>query len=58
MVQGLGLGLFRGFVGLVWDDCRLCWSVVEIHLLKVDVELVWELSWLKSEGQENCGVCR
>ena len=50
MEEGLGLGLFWGFVGLVWDDCRLWRSVVEMYLLKVDVQLVRELSWLKSEG--------
>ena len=50
MEEGLGLGLFQEFVGLVWDDRRLCQSVMEMHLLKVDVQLVRELSWLKSEG--------
>ena len=44
MEEGLGLGSFWGFVGLVWDDGRLCRSVVETYLLKViDVQLVREL---------------
>ena len=51
MGEGLGLGLFWGFVGLIWDDRRLCRSIVEKYLLGViDVWLVRELSWLKSEG--------
>ena len=50
MEEGLKLGLFQGFVGLVWDDRRLCRSVAEEYLLKFDFQLVRELLWMKSEG--------
>ena len=57
--EGLGLGLFWGLVGQIWDVCRRCRSILENYLLRlINVQLLRKLSRLKCESSENRDACR
>ena len=57
--EGLGLGLFWGSVGLIWDVRRRCRSILGKYLLGlIDVQLLRELSWFLCESLENRGAWR